>query len=529
MRALSALARRAFADARVRTIAFAYLFAAVSYINPVSYRHTYPTLAQRIAFARSFGHNKAVVLFYGKAYELLTVGGYTAWRTGGILAILAAVFGMLAAVRALRAEEDSGRAELVLAEPVSRGTFYAGSMAAIAAGTLLLWAAVVAGSLLASLPAGGSAYLALSISSVIPVFVGVGALASQVAPSRRVALELAGSVIAVSFVLRVVADTSSSLGWLRWGTPLGWAEQLRPFTGSRPLVLLLPLATGAILIALAGRIATSRDVGSGLLTTHDSRPPRLTLLSSPTAFALRAELPSLVVWLGSVGAFALIVGVISKSISAAGISKQLQQQIAKLGAGSISTPMGYLSFSFLFFVLVVSLFACAQIGAARHEEADQQLETLFSLPIGRRSWLGGRLALAAAGAAALSLIAGLLAWAGASAAGVSVSFGELLEAGLNCLPTALLFLGLATLAYALIPRASSGIGYGLVTLAFLWQLFGSLLGAPKWLVDVTPFAHIGLLPAEPFRGQAAAIMVAIAASAGIAAIEVFARRDLVDN
>jgi ABC-2 type transport system permease protein len=66
-----------------------------------------------------------------------------------------------------------------------------------------------------------------------------------------------------------------------------------------------------------------------------------------------------------------------------------------------------------------------------------------------------------------------------------------------------------------------------VTVAFLWQLFGSLLGAPKWLVDVTPFAHVGLVPAQPFRAGAAAVMVGIGLLAAVAAIGVFERRDLI--
>ena len=64
----------------------------------------------------------------------------------------------------------------------------------------------------------------------------VGALVSQLAPNRRLALELGGAVVGVGFVLRVIADTSTSLDWLRWLTPLGWAEELRPFTGGRPAV-----------------------------------------------------------------------------------------------------------------------------------------------------------------------------------------------------------------------------------------------------------------------------------------------------
>jgi ABC-2 type transport system permease protein len=512
-----ALARRAFRDARVRTICFAYLFAAIAYAQVVAYRDAYPTLSSRLAFARSFFDNKAVRLFYGEPHDLLTVSGYAAWRVGGTLAIFSCIFGLLAAVRALRTEEDTGRMELVLAGVVGRRSAYFSAMAAIAAGIAILWLAELAGFLLAGLSLGGSAYLALASASVVPVYVGIGALACQLAPTRRVALELGGAVAGLLFLLRLVADTVNGLGWLRWASPLGWAEELRPFTGARPLVLLLPVVAGAIAIALAARIAVRRDVGTGLLSARDSAEPRLSLLSSPSAQALRRERGSVLVWLGGVGVFAYILGVIAKSSSSAGISETLNREVEKLGAGSIATPSGYLGVTFIFFVLAVSLFACAQIGAARREEADGQLETLLALSVGRRRWLGGRLALAVAGAAAISLASG----------GVSISLSRLVEAGANCLPVTLLFLGIAALAYALVPRASGAIAYALVTVAFLWDLVGSLLGAPRWLVELTPFEHVGLVPAQPFRAGAAAIMVGIGLLAALAALAVFRRRDLV--
>jgi ABC-2 type transport system permease protein len=284
-----------------------------------------------------------------------------------------------------------------------------------------------------------------------------------------------------------------------------------------------------LLLSAAWRLAAQRDIGSGVLPAHDQAPPRLWLLSSPTAQALRAEGSSLLVWLGSVGAFALIMGMVSKSISAAGISTSVRREIAKLGSGSILTPTGYLGFTFIFFILTVSLFACAQVGVARHEEADGRLETILARPVGRRGWLAGRLALAVAGAVAISLSAGAFAWAGGALEGVSISLPRMLEAGANCLPVAVLFLGLAALAYALIPRASAGIAYGLVTVTFLWQLFGSLLGAPHWLVELTPFAHVGLVPAQPFRLGSAAVMVALGALALLAAITRFERRDLLGS
>ena len=521
-----ALTRRSFRDARVRTIAFGYLFVLYAYIQPVGYRHAYPTLSDRLAFAHSFANNDALRLFYGYPYKPLTVSGYSAWRVGGTLAILAAVFGLLAAVRALRSEEDTGRMELILAGAVGRRTAFLSAMSAIAAGILILGLAEFAGFVAGGLPVAGSAYLALATTSVVPVYVGVGAVASQLAPTRRIALELGGAVVGLSLLLRVIADTPTSAGWLRWATPLGWAEELRPFTGAHPMVLLLPVAASVLLLVVAAWIAVGRDIGTGVLPARDTAAPRLRLLSSPTAQALRCERGSLIVWLSSVAVFAFILGMVSKSVSSAGISKSVQREIAKLGSGSIQTPTGYLAFVFIFFILAVSLFACGQIATARREEADQQLETLLSMPVSRRRWLGGRLLLATAAAVAISVIAGLFTWTGAASQGVSISLPRMLEAGANCLPVALLFLGIAALAYAIVPRASTGIAYGLVTVTFLWQLSGSLLGAPKWLVDLTPFAHVGLVPVQSFRAAAAAIMLVIAVSSALVATWLFQRRDL---
>jgi ABC-2 type transport system permease protein len=89
-----------------------------------------------------------------------------------------------------------------------------------------------------------------------------------------------------------------------------------------------------------------------------------------------------------------------------------------------------------------------------------------------------------------------------------------------------MFLGIAALAYAIVPRASTGLAYSLVTVAFVWYLFGSLLSVPHWLVEATPFAHVGLVPAQPFRAGAALLMLGIALAGALAATWIFRRRDL---
>jgi ABC-2 type transport system permease protein len=117
-------------------------------------------------------------------------------------------------------------------------------------------------------------------------------------------------------------------------------------------------------------------------------------------------------------------------------------------------------------------------------------------------------------------------WVGAQSGGASISLAKMLEAGANCLPTATLFLGIAALAYAIVPRASAGISYGLVTVAFLWELVASLLGVPKWLVDLTPFKHVAAVPVQPFNTGPALLMMGIGLIAMLGALEVFRRRDL---
>jgi ABC-2 type transport system permease protein len=177
-------------------------------------------------------------------------------------------------------------------------------------------------------------------------------------------------------------------------------------------------------------------------------------------------------------------------------------------------------------VLAVSVFCCMQVDSIRREEADQRLESLLSLPVGRPGWLGGRLLVVAAAAAAVALGAGLFAWAGAASQGADVSLPTMLGAGANTLPVALLFLALGALAFALAPRASAGIAYGLVGLAFAWELLGALLEVPTWLLALSPFRDIGLVPGESFDATGACVMLALAAAAAVSAIALFRRRDL---
>ena len=297
--ARTAVARRTLRDARVRTIAFAYLFAAVAFIQPISYRHTYPTIADRLSFAHAFGTNKAVVLFYGKAYDLLRSAATAPGAWAERCRSFAAVFGLLAAVRALRAEEDTGRAELVLAGIIGRRTAYlaADRRRSPRRPRCCGWRRSP-GSVAGGLAVGGSAYLALAVVSPVPVFAGVGAIASQLAPTRRIALELGGAVTGLAFLLRGDRRHVRRRRLAALGHTAGLGGGAAAVHGRPALVLLLPVVASVLLVG--GRradLARPRHRQRRACGPRSAAPARLALLVIARAQALRGERASLLVWL----------------------------------------------------------------------------------------------------------------------------------------------------------------------------------------------------------------------------------------
>jgi ABC-2 type transport system permease protein len=522
----SAVVRHALRGERVRMGVIGLIAVLYTLANVVGYRQAYPTEAARREFARAFSDNIALRLFYGVPHDLTSVGGFFEFRAMGMLAILGSGWALFAAIRALRGEEDAGCYELILAAAIGRGGAVVAVLAALAiecaALLALLWAVLLAFAVAAGdMTAGQAAMVAAAIAGPAAVFAAVGALASQLAPTRRAAQAGAGAALAVAVFFRIVADIGHGVGWVRWISPMGWVEQVRPVTGARPAVLFLFAAAGPVIAAAAALVARNRDLGASVLTRRSATRSRLGLLGSPAQAAVRGELPSLTAWLVGTGLFAFALGAFSHSVA-----EEMRKVSIRTYGLDISTAAGYLAAVFGIFALVVAMYAVSHVGGLREEESSGRLETLLALPVARRSWIGGRLLVAAAATVVLSLAVGVLAWAGAAVTSADVGFGAMLTAGANCIAVSLLFLTLGALVFAWVPRPSPGAAFALVGVGFLWELVGALVGAPWWLLTVSPFHHVTQAPLVAVDRRGTAVMLVVAALAAAAAVERFARRDL---
>jgi ABC-2 type transport system permease protein len=286
------------------------------------------------------------------------------------------------------------------------------------------------------------------------------------------------------------------------------------------------VALVAGLSAVAVRIASRRDLGASLLPARDRAEPNPRLLGSPVAQALRTARGGLLGWVAGVGTAAFVFGFIAKSVAEAVKGSAAVRETRSLGA-NVATAEGYLGLTFLFLIVAICLYGASQVSSTREEESSGRVEELFAQPVGRVGWLAGRLAVALAGLAVLSAAAALLGWAGAAAGGAGIPLVQMLLGALNALPIAVLFLGIGTLAFGSIPRETTAISFGAVTLSFLLAIVGETLQAPGWVLDLSPFHHLAVVPGGSIGAGAALAMAAIGVAAAALGVLVFERRDVV--
>ncbi|HUK76010.1 MAG TPA: polyketide antibiotic transporter, partial [Thermoleophilia bacterium] len=336
----------------------------------------------------------------------------------------------------------------------------------------------------------------------------------------------AAAALGMSYALRLIADSGVGLEWLRWLSPLGWVEELRPLTGSR-LVALVPMAvlTGALAAATVA-LAARRDLGAATLPDRTSARPRTRLLGSPQGLAVRLVRPTVTGWAVAVAALALLFGVVAQSAEQAITSSpSIAHTFTRLGAPGAGAT-AYLGVTFLMVALLLAVIGVGQLGALRAEEAQGRLEHLLVRPVSRAGWLAGRLGVAVAMLLAGGLLAGLCAWLGAASQHTDVRFGSLIGAGLNVVPPALCLLGIGVLVLGLRPRAATSVAYGLLAWSLLVEVLGGTASVSHWLLDTSVFHEMSAAPAVAPDWTSAAALTAVGAVAAALGGLAFVRRDL---
>jgi ABC-2 type transport system permease protein len=500
--------------------------------SALGYASTYKTALERQQLAATFGSNFGFNALIGPAHQIGTVAGFTAWRSLGVLSVVGGIWGALAGTRLLRGEEDAGRWEVLLVGHTTRAGATAKALMGLAVGLLTLWGITaiitigVGRVATVHIGVGPAAFLALALASSASIFLAVGVLAGELAPTRRQAAGYAAGALGVSFALRMVADSGTGLDWLRWLSPLGWVEQLRPLTSPRPFMLLPIAAFIAAMAGLAIYLAGSRDLGASVIADRASARPHTRLLSGPTGLTVRLTRGAATGWLVSITLLGLMMGLIAKSVGNA-LSADAGDRVtfARMGLHG-SGAAQYLAITFLIIALLVALTGAGQMSAARSEEAEGRIDHLLVRPVSRYRWLASRLVVATATIAIAGLIAGLASWLGAASQDAGMGLATLLDAGLNVMPPAVFVLGVGVLTFGVRPRALSSVTYGVLAWSFLVEIIGGVVNASHWLLDTSLFHQMTAAPAESPNWTSGAILIALGTASAVVGAVAFRYRDL---
>ncbi|MGZ4204634.1 MAG: hypothetical protein ACXVQV_03835 [Actinomycetota bacterium] len=510
-----------------------YLFGAMIYATARQYPSLFPDAASRAKIAFSVQGNAGFEALFGQIHGIDTVAGYTAYKVGMTLMILGAIWGLLLATRLLRGEEDAGRWELFLSGQTTRARAATQAAIGLGVGVIALWAPTailtiaIGTSSKVNISVGASLFFATSVVASAAMFMAIGMLVGQLSATRHDANVIGAGVLAGSYLVRMAADSDAGIRWLRWASPLGWIEELRPLTGSRGFAFLPIVALVTVVVAVSIRLAKQRDLEASAFASRDTGKPRTFLLGGQAGLTVRLTRPAIIAWTVAMVATGLVFGLVAQAAGTAlRGSPTLERVISRLG-GTRAGVESYLGLTFAIAAGLVAIAVAGQIAAIRNEEAAGHLDHLLVRPVGRWRWLTVRLCVGAGLVVGASVLAGLAAWAGAASQHTGVPVSDLIKAGLNVTPPALFVLGVGGLAFGVWPRGSIGVAYGLVVWSFVIETFASITSSSHWLRDTSPLLHIAPAPAAAPNWTAAAWLVGLGLLAAGAGVAAFWRRDLV--
>ncbi|MGA7131884.1 MAG: ABC transporter permease [Mycobacterium sp.] len=487
-----------------------------------SIEKVYPDQAARATFAASIMASPAQRALYGQIYND-SLGAAGIWKAG-MFHLLIAVAVILTVIRHTRADEESGRAELLDSTAVGRYASLTAALLLSFGASATTGALGAAGLLGTSVPPAGSLAFGAALACSGLVFTAVAAVAAQLSASARFARGAAFAVLATAFTLRAVGDAGS--GTLSWLSPLGWSLQVRPYAGDRWWVLLLHLATTVLLTALAYRLLVGRDVGAGLVAERPGPATATPLLRNAFGLAWRLDRGTLLLWTVGLCLYGLLIGSVVHGIGDELGGASARDIVVRMG-GTSALEEAFVAVGFSMLGMIAAAFAISLTLRLHQEEAAQRAEPVLSGAVGRIRWLAGHLVIALMGSAVAILVAALAAGLtyGIAAHDVEGKLWMVLGTAAVQLPAVWLPAAVAVALFGIAPRFSP-VAWGVLVGFIALYLIGSLSGFPQWVLDLEPFAHIPRVAGGEFTAAPLLWLLVIDAALIALGASTFRRRDL---
>jgi ABC-2 type transport system permease protein len=539
MSAIGTLLRLRLRRDRIQLSVWVLAIALMTVFTAAAVASEFGTQAERVSVVKLATATPALLAFRGVA-DGASVGAFFVFDGLTYLAVLAGLMSTFLAVRHSRADEESGRAELIAATSAGR---FAPTIATLIEGTIANVAVMVLvflGLIASGFDAAGSATFGWVLGATGIAFLGVGLLCAQIFSTARAANGCAAAVVGLAYLVRGIADASGTVSvdglhttstWISWLSPIGWAQKSSPFTDNAWWAGLLGVALCVVLVGATLALQGARDTGAGLIAARSGRATASTALRGPLGLAWRLSRGSIIGW----GIGALVLAVVAGGLGGTVITL-LKGNSSVAGAISSISPAGsggilqqFVAAMMAFIAILVAGCMLQGIMRLRQDEAAGTTDVVLSTPVGRIRWFLSFWAIGAASAVVILGISGVvMGGVLARSAGVDQAiFGQTVGTAFAQLPAVLIYLSVLSLVFAVAPRLTIGIGWAMLAVgAFLGQ-FGGLLKLPDWVRSISPAQHTPAVPMAHADFSGAWWMGAIVIVVTIVAAVLVRRRDTV--
>lgn len=468
------------------------------------------------------------VVFGGPGYGLAdyTLGPMLVNELTMSLFIALAIMNILHVVRHTRAEEESGRAELLRSSVLGSNAQTSSALLTIALVDLIIGGLIFLSMIAYDLPVHDSLAYGLGLGLGGLAFAAVTAVCAQLAEHARTASGLAFLAIGVFFFVRVVGDMAEPGGTtLSWFSPFSWTQQARPFDGLRWWPLALYVGFVLVVFVLAYVLAGRRDLGAGLLSARPGPAEAGRGLTGMFTVHLFQQRGAIITWTVAVFVFALAFGSLATEVE--GMVESNPDLAVMLGDDTDDLVAGFLGTMVTYVLMAAGAYGALSVLRAWGEENAGRAELALSTAVSRTRWFGTALFVATLSTLLITLVGGLGLGVGAATVLESAGWiGQMLEAALAQMPAALVFGALAALLLGFLPRflplVWAWLGYSVLV-----TMFGVLVGVPDVMIDMSAFEILAQPPMEDFEVAPFLIYLAAVLAAGALSLVGFRHRDLV--
>jgi ABC-2 type transport system permease protein len=464
-----------------------------------------------------------------------TLGSMIWFQICTFLCVMVGLMSTFLATRHGRADEERGRRELIVAAPQGRTASLRATITLGLIANVLVGLLAAGGFIAAGLDADGALAAGTAIAATGIAFLGIGMLVGELVSTSRAANGISAAVVVAAYVFRAAGDALGTPdlqnltlepAWISWLSPIGWAQQVFPFTENDYLPLLLTLGLAVVATAAALVLRSTRDLGSSLLPERAGRATARATLRGDLGLAWRLQWPTLLGWTAGTAVFGLIVGSLGTAVSDAAFDNpdllRILQSLSHTSRDDIA-----IIFTGTIFVFVCILAAAAGIQAVlrmREEESQGRAELLLATPLGRIRWMADAILIGIVTVVIVIGVTATAAWLSFLPYDKPDLAWNAVGTALVQLPAAIVFVALAALLVGVLPSVATGVTWGAFGVSVVLGLFGGLLQLPDEVVTISPLANVPTVPVDDWG--LTVVLLASALVAIVLGLVTFRRRDL---